>query len=763
MTVTTMPASSSRSGGCGCSGGAHAASGGCRCGGSPAPATAGFTRPRFFAGQLLTEDDLQLLIDYVTGKDRLRNRLLFGPGVVSGLEVFCAPCGGGDVVVTPGYALDCCGSEIVVGCPQTVPVTDLVHEMRVRGLGVDCGDPCAEPDGSGEEGEGTRTRHYGLYIRYAEADAEPVAPYATQEPCGPVGCVPSRVREGFILSIKCPQDPPDHRYRPGDTLRRALGELSGFLTVWSRGRRLGQYRERLRAAALAEDTRIVFEATDARHLTAALDGLRALLERTGGDRSPALDRQMTETVRTLAAAVARYDLYDEAGQKRLREHYDDLSQVEEARTTLGRACDWLGPTVDDSAGGPDSTGVSLPERTWPDAARRGVARAVVGQTRAQVLAEGNRTPMEQRLVALGAPLDRPLRSDLRRDLARLREWLLIRLETSAEVTSCDLRVDVARIVAPLPLPEQDEGDAGTVGAAELKDLATLADAVYVVLFRYLVDLVCGSLLPSPTDCADTDVLLASLEVDDCTVIRICAADREQVLPGGATYSAWLPQLYELQELAGRVCCGPVPKDTAVKAGDGVHLPFGPGWLSDQPDASDLGRLLALVGATSSSSAVNRSDAATRSAPAATTSGVAPAPDQDVVGNGVPASGQEIAALRGQLAAVTARLTELESRTQPPPGEGPAVPPAGQPVPGPSGSSPPAKKAVPVKKTAPAGTTVPVKKSAVAKKAAPATQGAPAAEQGPAAEKGPAAVQGPGAVQGPAAEPAPGDGNDNPGA
>jgi hypothetical protein len=73
--------------------------------------TSAFVRPRFFAGQLLTEDDLSLLVDYVTAKSRLHNRSLSGPGVVCGLGVTCDPCGGGTVAVHPGHALDCCGQR----------------------------------------------------------------------------------------------------------------------------------------------------------------------------------------------------------------------------------------------------------------------------------------------------------------------------------------------------------------------------------------------------------------------------------------------------------------------------------------------------------------------------------------------------------------------------------------------------------------------------------------------------------------------------
>ena len=71
-------------------------------------------RPRFFAGQLLTEEDLNRLERYVVDKNRLHNRYLHGWGVVCGLEVVCDPCGSGHVIVRTGYALSPCGDDIVV-------------------------------------------------------------------------------------------------------------------------------------------------------------------------------------------------------------------------------------------------------------------------------------------------------------------------------------------------------------------------------------------------------------------------------------------------------------------------------------------------------------------------------------------------------------------------------------------------------------------------------------------------------------------------
>ena len=116
-------------------------------------------RPNFFAGQLLTEDDLQQIITYSNGKRRLTNRYAFGTGVVCGLEVVAAgPKEPGTVIVEPGYALDCCGNDIVLSCPYTIDVNAMI-----RAVGLDCGDPCADASGGSD-----RPRKYLLCVRYTE-------------------------------------------------------------------------------------------------------------------------------------------------------------------------------------------------------------------------------------------------------------------------------------------------------------------------------------------------------------------------------------------------------------------------------------------------------------------------------------------------------------------------------------------------------------------------------------------------------------------
>ncbi|MCK9564174.1 MAG: hypothetical protein M0R02_15790, partial [Bacteroidales bacterium] len=85
-------------------------------------------RPRFFAGQLLSEQDLNRLDQYIRNKNRLHNRNQHGWGVVNGLLVVCDPCG--DIKVTQGYAVDPCGDDIVVCEDTRVNICELIRKCR---------------------------------------------------------------------------------------------------------------------------------------------------------------------------------------------------------------------------------------------------------------------------------------------------------------------------------------------------------------------------------------------------------------------------------------------------------------------------------------------------------------------------------------------------------------------------------------------------------------------------------------------------------
>lgn len=78
-------------------------------------------RNNYFAGKVLTAEDLQAEQDYHIGQRRSHNRLLHGAGVVQGLDVSVGP---GGVRVEPGMAIDCLGREIVVPKPSEVDLPD---------------------------------------------------------------------------------------------------------------------------------------------------------------------------------------------------------------------------------------------------------------------------------------------------------------------------------------------------------------------------------------------------------------------------------------------------------------------------------------------------------------------------------------------------------------------------------------------------------------------------------------------------------------
>lgn len=231
MSTSTLTRNSGSAAPCGCSGGTagKALAIPCSCGGAGCTScqTQGYVRPRFFAGQLLTEDDLQALSDYVLNKNRLHNRHFMGDGVVCGLQVTCNPCGGGKLIVQPGHALDCCGNDLVLECAVELDAIAMVRDLRRNLLGgYDCGDPCADRQPNGDKRDNTQKdltpRHYCLYLRYSEEASEPVAPYATDEPCGPAGCEFTRVREGVRFELRCQSDMPP----PDGFLQRALACLS---------------------------------------------------------------------------------------------------------------------------------------------------------------------------------------------------------------------------------------------------------------------------------------------------------------------------------------------------------------------------------------------------------------------------------------------------------------------------------------------------------------------------------------------------------
>ena len=120
----------------------------------------GFKRVRYFSGQVLSAADFMAEQEYLRGKQKIHNRLLHGYGVVAGLET---KVGGSTVTVSPGFALDRRGNEIVVDCPVELTLP--------------------------REG-----RSVFVLLEYREKETDPI-------PTGD-GMQASRIEEGFRLAVQ---------------------------------------------------------------------------------------------------------------------------------------------------------------------------------------------------------------------------------------------------------------------------------------------------------------------------------------------------------------------------------------------------------------------------------------------------------------------------------------------------------------------------------------------------------------------------------
>jgi hypothetical protein len=565
----------SGSGGCGCGGSGTSPGGtGCSCGGSCGGLCAtcqdqSFLRPRFFAGQLLTEDDLQRLTDYVAEKNRLHNRALFGEGVVCGLEVTCPPCGGAKVTVQPGYALDCCGNDLVLSCPQELDLNRMIRDLRtaLRG-GYDCGDPCPpekkvvapvpqpapEPTRPGNVpsvtappterppviGDKTpveipreRGPVYCLYARYCEEPTDLVAAYATGEDCSGQSCEPTRVREGVRFELACPEHGAPRR----DIVARVLACIGDLVK--------------------AERT--------------ALDGARLLfladaLAKAGNQPLPVAGTAPLDPPSIARATSALAWLqnqlpttWTEANVNQARVNLMAIGQVFAAllyvspsvrSTLLGGLVPATAQTAVDTAVPKIDTAQASSAllRAYTEAVLRVVQRAVDALAQnpgAAALTGTEPGAYTLRILAAGQPFDGTLLGDYTVALQGMRADLLRRLLETPH-GACSLAGQVEKIALP----------SGSRSDVSAEDAATLRTATHHMVDAFLAlvaDCLCAALNPPCQPCDDPRVLLACIEVRDCEVVEICNLSRSYVLSATAL-RYWLPPLSWLGALLEALCC-----------------------------------------------------------------------------------------------------------------------------------------------------------------------------------------------------------------
>lgn len=245
----SAPPARVNAGDCGCGGGKS--TGGSRAGSQFSYGV--LERPRYYARQLMTPDDLLLEADYFRDKLRRHNMFLHGWGVVCGALVCVVPrrepargsalnerqtsrlrandarsqyqsgngkengngAGGNEpwlVRVEPGYILGPYGDEIIIDKPIEVPL----RGHGVSGCGADSSDDLADPWCS-EVYVDHREGPFYIAVRYEECQVRPVRGQPSGCGCDEEPCEYSRFRDGFRIGILdcCPVD-QDRENAPKD-------------------------------------------------------------------------------------------------------------------------------------------------------------------------------------------------------------------------------------------------------------------------------------------------------------------------------------------------------------------------------------------------------------------------------------------------------------------------------------------------------------------------------------------------------------------
>lgn len=179
-------------------------------------------RNRFFYGKLLTAEDFIAEQNYFNTKLRLLNSLLFGSGVIAGLNVIKTD--ERSIAIDSGIALDYAGREIIVPEPMIVKINELDgYDEFVR--------------------EHTDYTRAFLCIEYNETRTQPIHSIAQSalddENDGPEY---NRITEGFSLYItsKAPEGEPCEAVSKALVRKELISDTIGVSVIFPRIVRTGE-------------------------------------------------------------------------------------------------------------------------------------------------------------------------------------------------------------------------------------------------------------------------------------------------------------------------------------------------------------------------------------------------------------------------------------------------------------------------------------------------------------------------------------------
>jgi hypothetical protein len=159
-----------------------------------------FERNRYFFGKMLDEFHFKLETDYQNGKRWLINRAVLGYGVVCGLDVIPAKDQDDAIIITPGFAIDKRGREIIVP-EETRPIQippDVIAKARERDdKSAQSGLPYTQQQAGQHHDEPVCVQ---VMICYQECETDP-APVLAGDCHGAEVCAPGIIREGFRIKF----------------------------------------------------------------------------------------------------------------------------------------------------------------------------------------------------------------------------------------------------------------------------------------------------------------------------------------------------------------------------------------------------------------------------------------------------------------------------------------------------------------------------------------------------------------------------------
>jgi hypothetical protein len=553
------PATTKSPCGCGQSASPAKSSCACGCGGSGTCSNGAFSRPNFFSGQLLTEDDLQQFVRYVVEKNRLHNRHLFGWGVVCGLNVTCDSCGGAKLTVQPGYALDCCGNDIVVPCAATLDIVAMYQQFRAGVLGTDCGNPCPDPN-SKTPSAASKVQHLCLYIRYCEQDSDPVAPYSTGDNCGAAQCEPTRIQEGYRFELRC--RPAQAKMPTADNLlsriKACLGDTAKAEVVAKDGTSFERIMRGVSAAAgeIRVAKPLTYTDADSATLMSNTTSLQKMIGSAGQFTADQF-QEAANTTLSVGSAVARYLAFTQKAN--LEAEAGPVAQSTPARVP---SADAAGEILSADATDAVQKAQALLGDAVPilQSAMKNVDLSTLDQAANQSIFDltdkyslskstvtpADRTGSEEALYfARGVAFTTDLLNVADRSLTVTKSWLLAGLDCTKPITDCTLREEVEKV---------NESSFQTVREPimELPRMYGRYSTLAGALNRYIRECACAAANPPCPPCDDMGVLLACFELEDCKVVRICNMERTFVLSAVALRH-WLPISQYGMEFE-RLCC-----------------------------------------------------------------------------------------------------------------------------------------------------------------------------------------------------------------